>query len=96
MCCVQLLWRFNKEATHLRVQHHITCEKGLQAHTVFVRDIPGIQSGTIVDRIDSYALRWLPGFIKVGFLLLGHGLQQPAGVQKNCFSEHPAAQPTSS
>ncbi|KAK9859822.1 hypothetical protein WJX84_005942 [Apatococcus fuscideae] len=61
---LRLLWRFNKEATHLRVQHHITCEKGLQAHTVFVRDIPGIQSGTIVDRIDSYALRWLPGFIK--------------------------------
>lgn len=62
---VQLLWRFNNEAIHLRVQHHITAQKGMEAHTVFVRDIPGIPSGTIINRIETRALRYLPGFIQV-------------------------------
>lgn len=67
---VQLLWRFNNEAIHLRVQHHITAQKGMEAHTVFVRDIPGIPSGTIINRIETRALRYLPGFIQVRGLTL--------------------------
>ncbi|KAK9861196.1 hypothetical protein WJX84_002371 [Apatococcus fuscideae] len=61
---LRLLWRFNKEAIHLRVQHHITAEKGREAHTVFVQDIPGIPSGTFVNRIETRALKFLPGFVR--------------------------------
>ena len=62
---LQLLWRYNNEAIHLRVQHHITAEKGMEAHTVFVQDIPGIPSGTFVNRIETRALMFLPAFVKV-------------------------------
>lgn len=43
----------------------MTTEPGGQSHTVMVRDIPGIQFGTLADRIDTTALRFLPRFLKV-------------------------------
>ena len=61
---VQLLWRYNKEAVALRIAFFTSARPGGVAHTVLVRDIPGLELGTLPNRIEDTALRFLPRFIK--------------------------------
>ena len=61
---LQLLWRYNKEAVALRIAFFTSARPGGVAHTVLVRDIPGLELGTLPNRIEDTALRFLPRFIK--------------------------------
>ena len=61
---MQLLWRYNKEAVALRIAFFTSARPGGVAHTVLVRDIPGLELGTLPNRIEDTALRFLPRFIK--------------------------------
>ena len=60
----QLLWRYNKEAVALRIAFFTSARAGGVAHTVLVRDIPGLDYGTLPNRIEDTALRFLPRFVK--------------------------------
>jgi hypothetical protein len=59
-----MLWRYNKEAVALRIAFFTSARPGGEAHTVLVRDIPGLPYGTIAARIEDTVLRFLPKFIK--------------------------------
>jgi hypothetical protein len=61
---LQLLWRYNKEAVALRIAFFTSARPGGVAHTVLVRDIPGLDFGTLPARLEDTALRFLPRFIK--------------------------------
>jgi len=61
---LQLLWRYNKEAVALRIAFFTSARPGGAAHTVLVRDIPGLDYGTLPNRLEDTALRFLPRFIK--------------------------------
>lgn len=61
---VQLLWRFNEEAVQFRIAYLMQLPKGAESHTVLVSDIPGLNWGTILQRLDSNALWFLPGWLK--------------------------------
>ena len=61
---VQLLWRYNKEAVALRIAFFTSARPGGVAHTVLVRDIPGLDFGTLPRRLEDTALRFLPRFVK--------------------------------
>lgn len=63
-CAPQLLWRYNKEAVALRIAFFTSARLGGVAHTVLVRDIPGLDYGTLPNRVEDTALRFLPRFIK--------------------------------
>ena len=63
-CALQLLWRYNKEAVALRIAFFTSARPGGVAHTVLVRDIPGLGYGTLPNRLEDTALRFLPRFIK--------------------------------
>ncbi len=52
----QTLWRFNHEATLLRLAFVANSPRGGPSHTVLVTDIPGMKYGTII-----YYLRSLVG-----------------------------------
>lgn len=58
------LWRYNKVALRLRVYYLLNTPKGAESHTVLLTDIPGVQYGTMANRLDRTALRFLPGGIK--------------------------------
>lgn len=60
LLALRLLWHFQRAALRLRLQHLVSAPKGAQSHTVIVRDIPGIEFGTIAHRTDSTVLRFLP------------------------------------
>ena len=68
---VQLLWRYNKEAVALRIAFFTSARPGKVAHTVLVRDIPGLELGTLPNRIEDTALRFLPRFIKRRLVVSG-------------------------
>ena len=68
---VQLLWRYNKEAVALRIAFFTSARPGGVAHTVLVRDIPGLELGTLPNRIEDTALRFLPRFIKRRLVVSG-------------------------
>ena len=59
-----MLWRYNKEAVALRIAFFTSARAGGEAHTVLVRDIPGLPYGTLAARIEDTVLRFLPRFIK--------------------------------
>ena len=61
---VQLLWRYNREAVTMRIQFLTEADRRVEACTVLVRDIPGIYYGTVADRIERTALRFLPSIVK--------------------------------
>lgn len=42
----------------------MSAEAGGVAHTVLVRDVPGLPYGTVAARIEDTALRFLPRFVK--------------------------------
>ncbi|BDA46964.1 CSC1-like protein At4g02900 [Coccomyxa sp. Obi] len=60
----RLLWRYNREAVALRIAFFMSAESGGVAHTVLVRDVPGLPYGTVAARIEDTALRFLPRFVK--------------------------------
>ncbi|KAK9919147.1 hypothetical protein WJX75_009706 [Coccomyxa subellipsoidea] len=60
----RLLWRYNREAVALRIAFFMSAEAGGVAHTVLVRDVPGLPYGTVAARIEDTALRFLPHFVK--------------------------------
>ena len=62
--CLQLLYRYNKEAVALRIAYLNSRPPGGESHTVIVRDIPGPVYGTLQNRIQSTALRFLPKVVK--------------------------------
>lgn len=64
LCGEQLLWRYNREAVALRIAFFMSAESGGVAHTVLVRDVPGLPCGTVAARIEDTALRFLPRFVK--------------------------------
>ena len=64
LAVLQLLWRYNKEAVALRIAFFTSARPGGVAHTVLVRDIPGLEFGTLPARLEDTALRFLPRFIK--------------------------------
>ena len=64
--CLQLLWRFNKEAVALRIQYLMKTKEGAESHTVLVTDIPVLEFGTIPHRIETTVFRYLPVRVKVG------------------------------
>ena len=59
-----MLWRYNKEAVALRIAFFTSARSGGEAHTVLVRDVPGLPYGTLAARIEDTVLRFLPRFIK--------------------------------
>ena len=61
---MQLLYRYSKEAVVLRIEFLNTTKQGAESHTVLVREIPGVDFGTIPNRIENTVLRFLPGFLK--------------------------------
>ena len=61
---MQLLYRYSKEAVVLRIEFLNNTRQGAESHTVLVREIPGVEYGTIPNRIESTVLRFLPAFIK--------------------------------
>ena len=61
---MQLLWRYNKEAVTMRIQFLMEADRRVEASTVLVRDIPGVYYGTVADRIERTALRFLPSIVK--------------------------------
>ena len=48
----------------LRIAFFTSARPGGVAHTVLVRDIPGLDYGTLPNRLEDTALRFLPRFIK--------------------------------
>ena len=48
----------------LRIAFFMSAEAGGVAHTVLVRDVPGLPYGTVAARIEDTALRFLPHFVK--------------------------------
>ena len=48
----------------LRIAFFTSARPGGVAHTVLVRDIPGLEFGTLPARLEDTALRFLPRFIK--------------------------------
>lgn len=58
-----MLWRYNAEAVALRIRFLTHAKHGAESHTVMVRDIPGIEYGTILQRLDA-VLWFLPNFLK--------------------------------
>lgn len=48
----------------LRIAFFMSAEAGGVAHTVLVRDVPGLSYGTVAARIEDTALRFLPRFVK--------------------------------
>eukprot|EP00887_Chlorella_sp_A99_P001230 scaffold14.g1230.t1 len=61
---LRLLWRYNKRALHLRIQHLLSAPPGAQSHTVLLSDIPGVEYGTLLHRCDNTLLRFLPKSVK--------------------------------
>ena len=61
---VQLLWRYNREAVALRIQFLNSNDRRAESCTALVRDVPGIYYGSIPDRVERTALRFLPHFVK--------------------------------
>eukprot|EP01025_Chloroclados_australasicus_P018159 TRINITY_DN1940_c0_g1_i1.p1 TRINITY_DN1940_c0_g1~~TRINITY_DN1940_c0_g1_i1.p1 ORF type:complete len:953 (-),score=103.81 TRINITY_DN1940_c0_g1_i1:1934-4792(-) len=59
-----MLTKYHKHAVSLRLQYLSRLKRGAESHTVFVTDIPGIQSGTQLDRayqlINGTAGRFVP------------------------------------
>eukprot|EP01026_Neomeris_dumetosa_P040380 TRINITY_DN3332_c1_g1_i4.p1 TRINITY_DN3332_c1_g1~~TRINITY_DN3332_c1_g1_i4.p1 ORF type:complete len:328 (-),score=44.10 TRINITY_DN3332_c1_g1_i4:67-1020(-) len=59
-----MLTKYHKEAVMLRLEYLSRLKRGAESHTVFVTDIPGIQSGTQLERayqlINSTAGRFIP------------------------------------
>ncbi|KAK9804434.1 hypothetical protein WJX72_012500 [[Myrmecia] bisecta] len=60
----RLLWRYNVEAVALRIHYLNHVKKGAESHTVLVQDIPGVEFGTIPQRIDGTVFRFLPDRLK--------------------------------
>ena len=56
---VQLLWSYAKKSVALRIQYFRTLPKGVESHTVLVQDIPGVAFGTIIQRIESAAPKFI-------------------------------------
>ncbi len=48
----------------LRIAFFTSARPGGVAHTVLVRDIPGLDFGTLPNRLEDTALRFLPRFVK--------------------------------
>lgn len=59
----QLLWRYSREAVQMRLRY-LQTEQGAEVYTVLVQDIPGVQYGTPMHRLDQTLLRVLPGSLK--------------------------------
>lgn len=75
LCCgAQLLWRYNREAVALRIAFFMSAESGGVAHTVLVRDVPGLPYGTVAARIEDTALRFLPRFVKKRLVVCFSGI----------------------
>lgn len=64
LACLQLLWRYNRDAVALRIHFLTLPERTVESCTVLVRDVPGVYYGTVADRIERTALRFLPAWIK--------------------------------
>lgn len=48
----------------LRIEFLNSAKQGTESHSVLVRELPGVEFGTIPNRIENTVLRFLPGFIK--------------------------------
>lgn len=48
----------------MRIQFLTEADRRVEACTVLVRDIPGVYYGTVADRIERTALRFLPSLVK--------------------------------
>ncbi|KAK9864573.1 hypothetical protein WJX84_004373 [Apatococcus fuscideae] len=59
-----LLWRYTKQAVTLRIQHLMRSKKGAESHSILVRDIPGIEYGTMLQRVDGTLGKVVPGSVK--------------------------------
>ncbi|KAK9840790.1 hypothetical protein WJX81_004889 [Elliptochloris bilobata] len=58
-----LLWRYSREAVQMRLRY-LQTDQGTEAYTVLVQDIPGVQYGTPLHRLDSTVLAVLPDAVK--------------------------------
>ena len=61
---LQLLRRYNQEMVSLRIQFLTRPERSAESRTILVRDIPGVYYGSLADRVERTALRFLPAVIK--------------------------------
>lgn len=57
-------WRYSKVALRMRMLHLLTAPRGVETHTVLCTDVPGVNHGTIPDRLDGTLLRLVPNSIK--------------------------------
>lgn len=81
---MQLLWRYNQEAVTMRIQFLMDPDRRAESCTVLVRDIPGVYYGTVGDRIERTALRFLPSIVKRKIVV------RLSGPNDLCFTQNPS------
>lgn len=62
---LHLLHRYHEAAVRLRIEYLSSTKKGMNSHTIFITDIPGIRFGLFLDRLmQSWLFKFFPGSVK--------------------------------